>query len=138
MKREIGMGNFDGAHVLIVEDSGISVDVLAGLLDHLNVTYTTVYNSRSVIDVIQQIKHLDAVFLDIEMPGMDGYQVRAALKSNVSMEGIPIIAYSAHSSQMAQAREAGFDGFLGKPLRASEFPAQLAKIFNREPVWALR
>jgi CheY-like chemotaxis protein len=132
------MAGFDGAHVLIIEDNSSSVDVLAGLLDHLNVTYTVVYNSRKVKDVIQQINQLDAIFLDIEMPGIDGYQVREILKSHPNVKDIPVVAYSAHSSQMAKARDEGFDGFLGKPLRASEFPGQLAQIFNKEPVWAIR
>jgi len=132
------MSSFDGAHVLIIEDNSTSVDVLAGLLDQLKVTYTVVYNSRKVKDVIQVIKHLDAIFLDIEMPGIDGYQIRDMLKSYPHIQNIPVIAYSAHSSQMAKARAAGFDGFLGKPLRASEFPAQLAQIFNKMPVWAIR
>jgi hypothetical protein len=39
---------------------------------------------------------------------------------------------------MAKVREAGFNGFLGKPLRASEFPRQLAQIFNKQAVWAIR
>jgi two-component system, cell cycle response regulator DivK len=132
------MGEFDGAHVLIIDDNSTSVDVLAGLLDFLNVTYTVVYNSRKVRDAIQAINHLDAIFLDIEMPGIDGYQVRDMLKSDPPVKDIPVIAYSAHSSQMAKARAAGFDGFLGKPLRASQFPEQLAQIFDKVPVWAIR
>ena len=132
------MSGFDGAHVLIVEDSGSSVDVLTGLLDNLNVSYTVVYNSHKVGEVVQQLDRLDAIFLDLEMPGLDGYVVRDMLKTQAELSDVPVVAYSAHSSQMAKVRDAGFNGFLGKPLRASEFPRQLAQIFNKQAVWAIR
>jgi two-component system, cell cycle response regulator DivK len=132
------MVNFDGAHVLIVDDNSTSVEVLVGLLDQLCITYTVVYHSHQVGEVIPQLQRLDAIFLDLEMPGRDGYSVLQMLQADPYLSEVPTVAYSAHTSQMAQARQAGFHGFLGKPLRGSDFPTHIDRIFSRQPVWSIR
>ena len=50
---------------------------------------------------------------------------------------MPIVAVTAEASveQMNKAREAGFDGFLGKPLDPDRFPDQIRRILNGEQVW---
>jgi CheY-like chemotaxis protein len=132
------MANFDGAHVLIIEDDKVSVDVLADLLNQLGITYTVVYDGRNVLERIAQLERVDSIFLDLELPKADGYQVFEMLKSEPRLSETPVIAYSAHLSHMTDAREMGFHGFLGKPLDAHEFPSQLDRIFNKLPVWAVR
>jgi two-component system, cell cycle response regulator DivK len=132
------MTNFDNVHVLIVEDNSSSVDVLAGLLDLVKIHYTVIYDSRKISDLLPQLEQLHAIFVDLEIPGLDGYEVLKILKADERLRHVPVVAYTAHLSQMAQARDAGFHGFLGKPLRASLFPAQIARILEGQPVWSVR
>ncbi len=132
------MPNYEDVHVLIVEDNSSSVDVLTGLLDQLKIGSTVIYDSRKISEVLPQLEQVSAVFVDLEIPGLDGYEVLKILKADERLRHVPMIAYTAHLSQMAQARDAGFHGFLGKPLRASLFPAQIAQILNGLPVWSIR
>src|SRR2546421_642065 len=119
------MISFHGAHVVIIEDDPSSVDVLIQLLEQLAITYTTLIDSRGALETIQQLPRVDAIFLDLEMPSNNGYEVLEALKQDPMFAHIPIIAYTAHLSEMSNARNAGFHSFMGKPLRSSDFPAQM-------------
>jgi two-component system, cell cycle response regulator DivK len=132
------MANFENVHVLIVEDNSSSVEVLTGLLDQLKIRSTVIYDSRRIGEALPQLEDVRAVFVDLEIPGLDGYEVLEILRANERLGHVPIVAYTAHLSQMAQARDAGFHGFLGKPLRASLFPAQMMQILNGLPVWSIR
>lgn len=132
------MATFNDIHVLIVEDDSASTEVLGHLLTRLNISYTTLYDSRRALDAIRQLPRLDAVFLDLEMPGSSGYAVLDAIKASPDLERVPIVAYTAHLSEMSNARDAGFHSFMGKPLRSADFPEQMANILNNVPVWAVR
>ena len=70
-----------------------------------------------------QTVHPDLVFLDVMMPGMDGYDVCRALKQDPATADIKVVvltAFAQHST-MQQALAAGADGYMTKPFR----PAQL-------------
>ena len=62
-------------------------------------------------------EHPDAVVLDIQMPRMDGIEVLRAVRGNVTLRDIKILALSAHalSDEVRQIREAGADAYLAKP-----------------------
>ena len=81
-----------------------------------------------------ETKDFDVIFLDLEMPEINGYEMIEILKNELGVSA-PIIAYSVHISEVHVARKLGFDGFLGKPLRRTEFPGQLQRILNGEKVW---
>jgi CheY-like chemotaxis protein len=132
------MTTFSGIHALIVEDDASSVDVLIDLFRQLKVSYTTLFDNRNVVPMMQQLGKVDVVFLDLEMPNNNGYEVLSAIREIPEFAAIPVVAYTSHNSEMANARDAGFHSFLGKPLRGKEFAEQLAKILNHESVWAVR
>jgi DNA-binding NarL/FixJ family response regulator len=51
------------------------------------------------------------------------------------VQNAPIIAYTVHLNEIANTRQLGFDGFLGKPLDVTRFPEQLARILRGEQLW---
>jgi two-component system cell cycle response regulator DivK len=73
------------------------------------------------------------VFLDLEMPGLDGFHVKDMLRAHFGE--VLIIAYTVHISEINVAKQSGFDGFLGKPLNKARFPDQMARILRGEGVW---
>jgi CheY-like chemotaxis protein len=75
------------------------------------------------------------IFLDLEMPGIDGYPMLSYLKNDDRFNNVPVVAYTVHMSEMNVARQKGFHSFLGKPLDADLFPEQLAAILRGEHVW---
>jgi two-component system cell cycle response regulator DivK len=120
-------------HALLIDDNSQNLKVLAQLLSKQGVTSTEVINPTKLQSVLPTLERVDVVFLDLEMPGLDGYSVKDLLKSQLG--DAPIIAYTVHISEINVVRNLGFDGFLGKPLDQSRFPEQLARILNGEQVW---
>jgi len=122
-------------HVLIVEDNATDVDVLQSLLKRLGVSYTVLFDGRTVPDLLPELPVPDAIFLDLELPGVTGYDILEAIQNTPDFQDVPVVAYTSHLSEMSAAREAGFHSFLGKPLKFAQFSAQLENIFNAQPVW---
>jgi two-component system cell cycle response regulator DivK len=120
-------------HALVIDDNAQNVKVLVQLLTKQSVTTTQVTNPSDIPNVISGLDQVDVIFLDLEMPGSDGFSVRDTLKTK--FPDAPIVAYTVHISEINAVRLAGFDGFLGKPLDNTRFPDQLARILRREPVW---
>jgi two-component system cell cycle response regulator DivK len=120
-------------HALIIDDNAQNLRVLAQLLSKQGASCTEVSDPRKLSAIVPGLDRVDVVFLDLEMPGLDGYRVKEMLRSTLG--DTPIIAYTVHVSEIQVVRQLGFDGFLGKPLDTSRFPDQLARILNGEPVW---
>lgn len=122
-------------HALIVEDNARNVAVLARLLAEQNVTNTQVTNPRQLDGLFSEMPSVNIVFVDLEMPGLSGYDVLAKIKARPEFAGVPVIAYTVHVSEITVAQQRGFDGFIGKPLDSDRFPNQLARALNGEGVW---
>jgi two-component system, OmpR family, response regulator VicR len=128
----------ENTYVLIIDDNPSDADVMRGLLDRIGVRYDVVFDYRDLQAALAEISTPSVIFLDLEIPGTNGYEVLEFIRSVPKFSKVPIVAYSAHSSEMNFARNAGFNSFLGKPLRSSQFPAQLDQILNGESVWEVR
>jgi CheY-like chemotaxis protein len=65
----------------------------------------------------------DLIFLDISLPDMSGFDVLRRIKKTDSLDGIPVIALSAHvlPADVEKAIDAGFDRYIGKPLDVRMF-----------------
>jgi two-component system cell cycle response regulator DivK len=77
--------------------------------------------------------------MDIRLPYEDGYGALRKIRASDHLKSIPIVAVTAEASdeELAKARTAGFDGFLGKPLDPDRFPEQIRRILSGDPVWEL-
>src|SRR6185503_4071049 len=122
-------------HALIIDDNDLNIDVLSMMLANEGLSYTSVQLPRDVADVLPELEAIDIVFLDLEFPDGDGFEMLPELKANPQLKGVPIVAYTVHISEIDAARRAGFHSFIGKPLDARRFPNQLKRILNKQPVW---
>lgn len=120
---------------LVIDDNADNLSVLAEMLSLEGVEYTMIQYPTQVNSVIAQDTSFDVVFLDLEMPEINGYDILKSLKTDDRFNGIPIIAYTVHVSEIGNARDIGFDGFIGKPLDAEAFPNQLKRILAGKSVW---
>jgi CheY-like chemotaxis protein len=122
-------------HALIIDDNPRNLSVLARLLAMQGVSSTEVQKSLHIDDILNAVDAVDVVFLDLEMPNHDGYEVLEALKSTSRFQSVPIVAYSVHTSEIQTAYQKGFHSFLGKPLDSDKFPEQLSRILKGQAVW---
>ncbi len=126
-----------GMHALIVDDNANNMGVLGELLTLEGVQFTSLLDPKHLETTLQNISRLDVIFLDLEMPGIDGYEILQFLQEDDQLSTIPVVAYTVHVSEINTARQLGFHSFLGKPLDADKFPEQLACILSGEHVWSL-
>lgn len=131
------MPDLTNYYALIIEDNAGDTKVLQSLLRRVGMDYEA-FDGMGVLEALDQVNVPDIIFLDLEMPHINGYQVLEKLQALPDFANIPVVAYTSHTSEMTFAREAGFHSFLGKPLNSAAFGAQVDQILNGEPVWEVR
>jgi len=123
------------SHAIIIDDNSKNLEVLARMLALEGVACTKVNHPKQLDDVLVSAGRVDVIFLDLEMPGKNGYQLLEFFRGDARFRNVPIVAYTVHVSEIGAARQLGFHSFLGKPLDADKFPDQLARILGGSPVW---
>lgn len=121
---------------VILDDNRLNLDVISALLEKEGIAVWAVESPRNLLSAVEEALP-SVIFLDLEFPKHDGFQIFQELRSDPRLDQIPIVAYTVHTSEIDVVRRAGFDGFLGKPLDAKRFPNQLASILSGESVWEI-
>ncbi|MCI0396147.1 MAG: response regulator [Chloroflexi bacterium] len=126
------------AYILVVEDEPnaklVTLDLLRmGGADHC-FSRTSV---DAAIQFAEKLPRVDLFLVDINMPVHSGYDLLRMVRQHPSLNRAKVVAVTAGTldEDIRRARELGFDGFLGKPLRAGAFVDQVQRILNGEPVW---
>jgi len=127
------------ATVLVVDDNVANFVLIARLLGYMGIHCEWKTSGYEIVEYADTLPRLDLILLDIRLPYEDGYSALRKLRSSPSLKSSLVVAVTAEASmdQMKKAREAGFDGFLGKPLDPDKFPEQINRILSGEPVWEL-
>lgn len=127
------------ATVLVVEDNVSNFVLIARMLGYLGIHCEWKTSGYEVVEYADTLPRLDLILLDIRLPYEDGYTALQKIRASNRLKGTRVVAVTAEASmeQMNKAREAGFDGFLGKPLDPDRFPDQIRRILLGEPVWEL-
>lgn len=118
-----------GRHILVVDDDARNLFVITAALEKQGAKVSGVLSGKSALDFLQK-QTVDLVFMDIMMPGMDGYQTIIALRRNPAMAAIPVVVLTAKSlpADRDQALAAGADDYLAKP-------ADFDVLVNMAAVW---
>lgn len=129
------------ARILVVADNVPSFVLIARLLAQIGVSHCEWKTSGwQVVQFADALPSLDLILLDIHLPYEDGYQALRKLRAHPRLRPARIVAMTddASDEEVNRAREAGFDGFLGKPLDSERFPGQIRRLLAGEPVWEWR
>ncbi len=133
------MADFQTIRALIIEDDQTSISVLRTLLAQMGIETVEITGStHSIPDELQKVLRPHVIFLDLEMPGINGYDALVLIRSNPHFEAVPVVAYTTHTSHLNRARSAGFHSFLGKPLNPAQFREQVSRILDNIPVWEVQ
>jgi len=128
------------AEVLVVEDDPDNRTVIERLLMISGVDKDSVASIEgdAAPYLAASSRRFDLVFLDLQLPKKDGYAVLDEIRSDPGTAGLRVIALTANVShrEVDRCREAGFDGFIGKPIDGRRFSALLRRILAGEAVWA--
>ena len=104
------------AKILIVDDKEPNVTLLEQLLNESG--YTCVASTRNPREVctLHQRNNYDLILLDLQMPGMDGFEVMEGLKANDTDIYLPVLVITAQPGHKLRALKAGARDFVSKPL----------------------
>jgi two-component system cell cycle response regulator DivK len=128
------------ARVLVVEDDANNRLVVVKLLKLAGVLPENIFEIEGEAAAYlraQPPDSVDIVLLDLQLPGKDGYTILQELRADPALAGIPVIALTANvmRADVARARAAGFDGFIGKPIDGRRFPDWVRRLLAGEQVW---
>jgi signal transduction histidine kinase len=116
-----GIRRLSGSSILIVDDNSQNLKLLGNILKGNQYKIEFATNGVSALDWISK-KQFDLILLDINMPGMDGFEVCTRIRSDSSMNHVPIIFLSAESERenILKGFELGAQDFLTKPFDSRE------------------
>ena len=112
--------------ILVVEDQEDNRTILRDLLGAAGYELIEAIDGAEGVKLAQQEKP-DLILMDIQLPGMDGYEATRRIKSDAALRTTPIIAVTSYalSGDEAKARAAGCDGYVTKPFSPRELLAKV-------------
>jgi CheY-like chemotaxis protein/HPt (histidine-containing phosphotransfer) domain-containing protein len=116
-------------HALVVDDVALNQAVAVKMLEKIGISAVAVNGGQEALDRLQT-ERFDIVFMDCNMPEMDGYETSRLIRSMTApAAGMPIVAMTANAmkSDMDKCFSAGMNDYLPKPLT----PQQLVEIVSR-------
>ena len=113
------------ASILIVDDQEINVSLLEQMLREAG--YTRVASTMNPLEVcaLHRKNRYDLILLDLQMPGMDGFQVMEGLKTNTRDSYLPVLVITAQPGHKLRALRAGARDFVSKPFDLVEVKTRI-------------
>jgi two-component system sensor histidine kinase/response regulator len=114
------MMRFTGLTLLLVEDNEINQQIALELLEAAGITVHVAENGRIALETLQAVgpDHYGMVFMDVQMPEMDGHEATRRIRADARFAKLPIVAMTAHA--MVEERErcfaSGMNDHLTKPI----------------------
>jgi PAS domain S-box-containing protein len=120
-------GSADAPLVLIAEDNEVNQIVASTMLQQRGLRTHLATNGFEAVTMGAERRYA-AIFMDCQMPGLDGYEATARVRAQGASRETPIIAMTAHSMNGGRERciAAGMDDYLAKPVRPDQLDAILA------------
>jgi PAS domain S-box-containing protein len=123
-------GVLKGTRILIVEDNEINQQVTREILEGIGIDAEIANNGREAVDLIVGAgEAYDAVFMDLQMPEMDGYEATKAIREKYTDQMLPIIAMTARalSSERQKCLDNGMNDYVSKPVDPDQLVITLAR-----------
>ena len=110
--------------ILVVEDQEDNRQILRDLLASADLDVVEAWDGEAALTVAAS-QRPDLILMDIQLPGIDGYEATRRIKADPALRAIPIIAVTSYalSGDEDKARDAGCDAYVAKPYS----PRQLLK-----------
>ena len=130
--------------VLVAEDMDVNWEVISTLLDMYGIKCQRAENGKVAVEMLRNIQpaQYDLVFMDIQMPVMNGLEATREIRKleNPYAAGIPIIAMTADafSENVAECLDAGMNGHIAKPIDINNVLKELRKIRQAQPDFTKR
>lgn len=127
---------FKGKRILLAEDNELNAEIAKAILEDAGFFVDVAADGVICVDMLTKSApgFYDLIFMDVQMPNMDGYKATQAIRrlSDEVKKHIPIVAMTANAfvEDKKKAFEAGMNGHLAKPIDVDELMKMLAEIFS--------
>jgi two-component system cell cycle response regulator DivK len=117
--------------ILVVEDNAMNRELVMDLLDVHGYDVQIAATGQEALDKVKSDK-FDLVLMDIQLPGLDGFSVLERIKKDPKIKDVFIVALTAYAMKGDKERvmNAGFDGYISKPIDIKEFPKKVAEFLR--------
>jgi PAS domain S-box-containing protein len=123
-----------GPRLLLVEDNAINRKLAVALLGRAGYAVATAEDGQQAIDAVRR-EAFAVVLMDVQMPGMDGFEATAGIRALGGARGAtPIVAMTAHAMKGDRERclAAGMDDYVSKPIQSEELFAAIGRCLQTE------
>jgi hypothetical protein len=119
--------NLRGRKALLVDDDARNIFALGSVLERRGMEVLSATTGREAIAILEADRDVSIVLMDIMMPEMDGYETMQAIRSDPSMQRLPIIALTAKAMKGDRERclEVGASDYLAKPVNTDQLLSAL-------------
>ncbi|MBK27159.1 MAG: hypothetical protein CME70_24360 [Halobacteriovorax sp.] len=118
-----------GLNVLVVEDNPVNLTLMETLLKQLGHRVSLSENGREALEELEKHDY-DIIFMDIQMPIMDGIKCTKQILKLYGEDRPAIVAVTANVHQREECLKIGFDDFIGKPINISKIKDVLSKLLS--------
>ncbi len=119
-----------GGRILIVDDQEVNVRMLQRMLTEAGYTHITSTREPAEVCALHRRHDFDLILLDLQMPGMDGFEVMAGLKTIDRDPYLPVVVLTAQPSHKQRALNAGAKDFISKPLDLLEVCTRIRNLLE--------
>ncbi len=119
-------------HLLVVEDNDVNRIVITKYLKDWNFTYDCVSDGLTALELIERNKY-DVILLDVEMPGMKGYDVVKYIRNELKMPDQPVVAMTAHANKEEEQKclNAGMNDYISKPFNPDDLKLIIYSVIGK-------
>lgn len=118
------------ASILIVDDQESNIALLERLLGESGYTRVSSTMNPEEVCALHRKNHYDLILLDLQMPGMDGFQVIEGLKTNDADVYLPVLVITAQPGHKLRALQAGARDFVSKPFDLIELRTRIRNMLE--------
>src|SRR6478736_2725771 len=119
-----------GASILIVDDQEANVSLLEQMLREAGYDRVASTMHSQEVCALHRKHRYDLILLDLQMPGMDGFQVMEGLKTNLSDGYLPVLVITAQPGHKLRALQAGARDFISKPFDLVEVRTRIRNMLE--------
>ena len=115
-----------GRRILVVEDNPLNLKLVRDVLTAYGYDVVEAQSGEEGVALAGTCSP-DLVLMDLQLPGIDGYEALRLLRQDSRLGGVPVVAVTAFAMKEDRERAAreGFDGYLGKPISVRALPSQV-------------
>ena len=121
---------FSNLHILIVDDNSMNQKILQGVFSNSGMVISIANNGLEALEEVKKTSEFDLIFMDTNMPVMDGYEASRRIRELRSMKMLPIIAMESIGFHVNEKDTKGINAFLHKPFKIGQLYMALLAYTN--------